>query len=122
MKKLFDELSYEVSKSTTKKYSTSFSLGIMALHSSIRQAIYAIYGYVRLGDEIVDSFHDYDKRALLTRFMEQTDQALDEGISLNPIMQSFQETVRRYGINRCLVDQFLKSMEMGFREIRSSKA
>lgn len=117
MKKLFDELSYEVSKSTTKKYSTSFSLGIMALHSSIRQAIYAIYGYVRLGDEIVDSFHDYDKRALLTRFMEQTDQALDEGISLNPIMQSFQETVRRYGIDRSLVNQFLRSMEMDLNQV-----
>jgi len=117
MKKLFDELAYEVSKSTTKKYSTSFSLGIMALHPSIRLAIYAIYGYVRLADEIVDSFHDYDKRTLLTRFMEQTVQALDEGISLNPIMQSFQETVHRYKIDRSLVDQFLKSMEMDLNQI-----
>lgn len=117
MKKLFDELAYEVSKSTTKKYSTSFSLGIMVLHPSIRQAIYAIYGYVRVADEIVDSFHDYDKRVLLTRFIEQTDQALEERISLNPIMQSFQETVHRYGINRCLVDQFLKSMEMDLNQV-----
>ncbi|GEM62345.1 phytoene synthase [Sphingobacterium faecium NBRC 15299] len=117
MKKLFDELSYEVSKSTTKKYSTSFSLGIMALHPSIRQAIYAIYGYVRLADEIVDSFHGYDKRLLLTRFIEQTDQAINERISLNPILQSFQETVHRYAIERSLVDQFLKSMEMDLHQL-----
>lgn len=117
MKKLFDELAYEVSKSTTKKYSTSFSLGIMALHPSIRRAIYAIYGYVRLADEIVDSFHDFDKRTLLTRFTEHTGQALNEGISLNPIMQSFQETVHRYAIDRCLIDQFLKSMEMDLNQI-----
>ncbi|QQD15543.1 phytoene/squalene synthase family protein [Sphingobacterium sp. UDSM-2020] len=117
MKKLFDELAYEVSESITKKYSTSFSLGIMVLHPSIRKAIYAIYGYVRLADEIVDSFHDYDKCTLLTRFMEQTDQALEEGISLNPIMQSFQETVHRYGIDRSLIEQFLKSMEMDLNQV-----
>lgn len=112
MKILFDQLSRQVSKAVTQKYSTSFSLGILALSPSIRPAIYAIYGYVRLADEIVDSFHQSNKKALLERFSEQTWQALDEGISLNPILHSFQETVNRYGIDRTLISQFLKSMEM----------
>lgn len=112
MKRLFDELSYQVSKATTQKYSTSFSLGIMALKAELRPAIYAIYGFVRLADEIVDSFHDYDKQALLQRFRSQTDEALEERISLNPILNSFQETVHKFGIGRDLIDQFLKSMEM----------
>lgn len=112
MKQRFDELSYTVSRETTRKYSTSFSLGIMALKATLRPAIYAIYGYVRLADEIVDSFHGYDKAVLLKRLQEQTAQALDEGISLNPILQAFQETVTRYGIERSLIDQFLSSMEM----------
>ncbi len=117
MKKLFDELSYDVSKITTKKYSTSFSLGILALSPSIRPAIYAIYGFVRLADEIVDSFHHYDKKELLDRFKAQTWQALDEGISLNPILQSFQETVHTYKIDRSLIEQFLHSMEMDLKKI-----
>ncbi len=112
MKKYFDELSYDISKRVTIKYSTSFSLGILALRPSIRPAIYAIYGFVRLADEIVDSFHDYNKQALLSRFKEQTTQALDEGISLNPILNSFQETVHQFKIDPALIDQFLKSMEM----------
>jgi|SRR5690554_2704020 len=117
MKKLFDELSYEVSKSTTKKYSTSFSLGILALSPSIRPAIYAIYGYVRLADEIVDSFHDYNKEALLERFKNETDLALEEGISLNPILQSFQETVLNYQIDRELIYRFLHSMKMDLQQV-----
>ena len=94
MKQLFDELSYSVSKITTQKYSTSFSLGILALKPSIRNAIYAIYGFVRLADEIVDSFHEYDKEKLLNRLKTETKNALEEKISLNPILQSFQETVQ----------------------------
>jgi len=117
MKKHFDELSYDVSKITTKKYSTSFSLGILALNPAIRPAIYAIYGFVRLADEIVDSFHNYDKKQLLDRFKEQTWQALNEGISLNPILQSFQETVNAYEIDRSLIEQFLHSMEMDLKNI-----
>lgn len=117
MKKLFDELSYEVSKSTTRKYSTSFSLGILALVPSIRSAIYAIYGYVRLADEIVDSFHDYDKPKLLNRFKNETHLALEEGISLNPILQSFQKTVKNYKIDHALIDQFLHSMEMDLQKV-----
>lgn len=117
MKKLFDELAYDVSKSTTKKYSTSFSLGILALSPNIRPAIYAIYGFVRLADEIVDSFHDYNKAELLQRFKDQTWQALEEKISLNPILQSFQETVHKYNINRRLIDLFLRSMEMDLKKM-----
>lgn len=117
MKQLFDELSYSVSKITTQKYSTSFSLGILALNPSIRSAIYAIYGYVRLADEIVDSFHDYDKEKLLKRLKIETENALQEGISLNPILQSFQETVSRYKIDKTLIDQFLHSMEMDLQKI-----
>ncbi|GGH00485.1 phytoene synthase [Parapedobacter pyrenivorans] len=117
MKKLYDELSHQVSKSTTEKYSTSFSLGILALHPSIRPAIYAIYGYVRLADEIVDSFHGFDRATLLRRFREQTHQALEEGISFNPIIQSFQQTVHSYGIDRKLISQFLKSMEMDLQPV-----
>ncbi len=115
MKNLFDELSYDVSKITTKKYSTSFSLGILALKPSIRPAIYAIYGYVRLADEIVDSFHDYNKEVLLERFKNETDLALEEGISLNPILQSFQDTVREYQIDKVLIHQFLHSMQMDLK-------
>jgi phytoene synthase len=112
MKKRFDELSYEVSKATTQKYSTSFSWGILALHPSIRDAIYAVYGYVRLADEIVDSFHNYNKAELLEQFKNQTAQALNEGISLNPILHAFQQTVHAYQIDRDLIRQFLHSMEM----------
>jgi len=117
MKQLFDELSYSVSKVVTKKYSTSFSLGILALKPSIRSAIYAIYGYVRLADEIVDSFHGYDKQKLLNRLKEETKNALQEGISLNPILQSFQETVNMYKIDKILIERFLHSMEMDLQKI-----
>ena len=117
MKKLFDDLSYSVSKITTKKYSTSFSLGILALKPAIRPAIYAIYGYVRLADEIVDSFHGYDKEKLLKRLRIQTEEALSEKISLNPILQSFQETVHKYAIDYALIEQFLHSMEMDLQQV-----
>lgn len=117
MKKLFDELSYKISKQTTQQYSTSFSLGILALSPKIRNSIYAIYGYVRLADEIVDSFHGFDRTTLLARFREQTNQALAEKISLNPILQCFQETIHRYDIDYQLIYQFLNSMEMDLQEI-----
>ncbi|RZJ44781.1 MAG: phytoene/squalene synthase family protein [Chryseobacterium sp.] len=117
MKKLFDDLSYKISKQTTKQYSTSFSLGILALSPKIRNSIYAIYGYVRLADEIVDSFHDFDRSTLLARFKEQTNQALEERISLNPILQCFQETIHRYEIDLKLIYQFLDSMEMDLQKI-----
>src|SRR5690554_3017232 len=117
MKQLFDELSYSVSKLTTQKYSTSFSLGILALKPSIRSAIYAIYGYVRLADEIVDSFHGFDKEKLLNRLKLETNNVLEEKIALNPILQSFQETVSKYKIDKSLIDKFLHSMEMDLQKI-----
>lgn len=122
MKQLFDELSYSVSKITTQKYSTSFSLGILALKPSIRNAIYAIYGFVRLADEIVDSFHEYEKEKLLNRLKVETQNALEEKISLNPILQSFQETVHKYEIDTVLIEQFLKSMEMDLQKIDYNSA
>ena len=117
MKRLFDELAYEVSKKTTEKYSTSFSLGILALKPRIRNSIYAIYGYVRLADEIVDSFHEYDRKRLLGRLYLDTNRALEERISLNPILQSFQETVHKYKIDVKLISQFLHSMEMDLNKV-----
>ncbi|GEJ43996.1 MULTISPECIES: phytoene/squalene synthase family protein [unclassified Chryseobacterium] len=122
MKKLFDDLSYDVSKYTTQKYSTSFSLGILALKPSIRPAIYAIYGYVRLADEIVDSFHGYDKEKLLKRLKTETYHALEDRISLNPILHSFQETVHQYKIDIRLINQFLHSMEMDLYKIEYNSA
>jgi phytoene synthase len=112
MKQRFDQLAFEISKKTTSKYSTSFSLGIWALQPRLRPAIYAIYGYVRLADEIVDSFDGFDQKTLLNRLKKETDLALSEGIALNPLLQSFQETVRHYQIDRTLIDQFMHSMEM----------
>ncbi|WP_426277926.1 phytoene/squalene synthase family protein [Chryseobacterium sp. S-02] len=117
MKKLFDDLSYKVSRETTRLYSTSFSLGIIALSPKLRNPIYAIYGYVRLADEIVDSFHTYDKQKLLSRYQQETFQALEDRISLNPILQSFQETVHKYKIDYSLIHRFLKSMEMDLQKI-----
>lgn len=122
MKKLFDELAYEVSRKTTEKYSTSFSLGILALKPNIRNSIYAIYGYVRLADEIVDSFQGYDRKRLLSRLHLETDCALEEGISLNPILQSFQETVHKYAIDRDLINQFLHSMSMDLKKLDYNSA
>lgn len=117
MKKLFDDLSYKISRETTRQYSTSFSLGIMALSPKIRNPIYAIYGYVRLADEIVDSFHDHDKQKLLSKYKEETFCGLEDKISLNPVLHSFQETVHQYKIDHALIHQFLKSMEMDLQKI-----
>ena len=112
MKQLFDEVSYKCSKITTKTYSTSFSFGILALHKSIRKSIYNIYGFVRFADEIVDSFHDYDKSKLFNKYKADAFLAIDDKISLNPILNSFQETVNAYSIDLSLINNFLDSMEM----------
>jgi len=112
MKEKFDQLSAECSKLTTKRYSTSFALGIRFLDKKLHDPIYAIYGFVRLADEIVDSFHNYDKQALLQQFKKETFEAIANGISLNPILNSFQQTVNTYGIDHTLIKQFLYSMEM----------
>lgn len=112
MKHLFDNLSHEMSTLTTKRYSTSFSLGISFLQKDLQQPIHAVYGFVRFADEIVDSFHDYDKAYLLADFKRQTYEAIEKGISLNPILNSFQWAVNKYNIPMELVETFLASMEM----------
>ena len=112
MKSLFDQVSIRCSRITTRAYSTSFSLGILCLNKQLRDPIYSIYGFVRFADEIVDTFHDYDKENLLTRFKAETYKAIEEGISLNPILHSFQATVNQYNIDRSSIDLFLRSMEM----------
>ena len=112
MKSIFDAVAIKTSKMTTRSYSTSFSLGILLLNESIRDAIYAIYGFVRFADEIVDTFHDYDKKELLENFKIDTYKAIDNQISLNPILHSFQWVVNKYDIDKELIDVFLKSMEM----------
>ena len=112
MKQLFDDVSQEMSKMTTKRYSTSFSLGIKFLHPQLHKPIYSIYGFVRFADEIVDSFHDFDKRMLLSNFKKDTYQAINDRISLNPILNSFQWVVNHYGISLDLIETFLNSMEM----------
>lgn len=116
MKSLFDKLSADCSKLTTEEYSTSFSLGIRLLNKKFHAPIYAIYGFVRFADEIVDSFHDYDKAALLAHFKEETYRAIEEKISLNPILNSFQKVYHDYHIEQELVDTFLDSMEMDLHQ------
>jgi 15-cis-phytoene synthase len=122
MKALYDNVSIRCSRLTTKAYSTSFSLGILCLEKELRDPIYAIYGFVRFADEIVDTFHDYDKQTLLNRFRDDTYKSIEEKISLNPILNSFQHTVNQFAIERELIDQFLKSMEMDLLEKDYSEA
>lgn len=109
---LYDKTSFECSKLITNKYSTSFSLGIKAFDKQFRYPIYAIYGFVRYADEIVDTFHEYDKLTLLSDFRKETFKAIQEKISLNPVIHSFQQVVNGYGIEMGLIDAFLRSMEM----------
>jgi phytoene/squalene synthetase len=112
MKSLFDTTSFKCSKLVTKNYSTSFSLAVYMLSPNIRGAIYSIYGFVRFADEIVDSFHDYDKEKLINDFEKEYYKAMEMGISLNPILNSFQHTVKQYNITDDLVHAFLKSMKL----------
>lgn len=117
MKELFDSVSYSCSKLVTKRYSTSFSLAVNMLAPSIRADIYNIYGFVRFADEIVDTFHDYKKKELLAQFESDYYDAKKNGISLNPILNSFQHTVQKYNINDHLVDAFLDSMKADLNQI-----
>ncbi|PKA96970.1 phytoene/squalene synthetase [Flavobacteriaceae bacterium MAR_2009_75] len=112
MKALFDNVSYQCSKAVTKSYSTSFSLATKMLSPTIRADIYNIYGFVRFADEIVDSFHDYDKEHLFDKFENDLKECLEHRISLNPILNSFQYTYHKYGISYDLVESFMKSMRM----------
>ena len=109
---LFHELSQQCSKATTEKYSTSFSSAIKLLHNDLRTPIYNIYGFVRFADEIVDTFHQYHKEELLVEFKKETFAAIERGISLNPILHSFQMTVKQYEISNELIAAFFGSMEM----------
>ena len=117
MKALYDNVSIETSKFTTKTYSTSFSLGIKFLNKEIQNPIYSIYGFVRVADEIVDSFHGYDKQTLLDDFRVDTFKAISQGISTNPILQSFQAVVNKYNVPHELIDTFLDSMEMDLQNL-----
>lgn len=110
MKELFDSISNESATLITKKYSTSFSIAVRLLAPDIRQAIYNIYGFVRVADEIVDSFEGYPKEELLNRFEEEYQYAIETGISTNPVINAFQKTVKEYNIEAKLVESFLKSM------------
>lgn len=109
---LYNKTCRECSSLITRRYSTSFSMGIRVFDERFRNPIYSVYGFVRFADEIVDTFHGFDKATLLNRFRQDTYTAIEEKISLNPVLQSFQEVVHKYGIEMELIDAFLDSMEM----------
>jgi len=111
MENLYHKTTFKLSKVITRTYSTSFSLGISVFAPAYRDAIYAVYGYVRLADEIVDSFHKHDKRELLNDFRNETHKAIASGISTNPVINAFQFTVNKYNIDMEYIDAFLTSME-----------
>ncbi len=123
MKELFDMISKKSSKITTLTYSTSFSMGIRVFNKRFHDPIYAIYGFVRFADEIVDSFHGFDKKKLLENFKRDTYEAIEDKISLNPILNNFQSAVNTYKIDRETIDTFLRSMEMDlYKETYDRKA
>lgn len=119
---LFHEVSQDCSRITTKKYSTSFSSAIKLVDIDLRSHIYNIYGFVRFADEIVDTFHQYDKADLLAEFKNAAFEAIDRSISLNPILNSFQLTVNTYQIDRKLIEAFFVSMEMDLNKSKYDKA
>lgn len=114
---IYESTSLACSKLITEQYSTSFTLGIKTLEKKLRLPIFAIYGFVRLADEIVDTFHDFDKKTLLERFKNDTYLAIEEKISLNPVLHSFQKVVNEYNIEHELIEAFLHSMEMDLKNI-----
>lgn len=122
MIKLFHQVSLECSRITTELYSTSFSSSIRLLHKDLRTPVFNIYGFVRFADEIVDTFHDFDKETLLAEFKTATYKAIDQKISLNPILHSFQLTVNEFKIDRQLIDAFLHSMEMDLGKKKYDKS
>jgi len=111
MMHLFHKVSQNCSQITTEEYSSSFSSAIRLLHRDLRKPIYNIYGFVRFADEIVDTFHDFDKKELLSQFKKETYDSIERGISLNPILNSFQLTVNKYAISNDLIESFFQSME-----------
>ena len=122
MKKIFDEISLKTSILTTKMYSTSFTLGIKTIDKNIQNEIYSIYGFVRFADEIVDTFHGFNKKKLLDKFKKDTHESIKNKISLNPILNSFQRVVNKYEIDIELVDCFLESMEMDLNKQEYNQA
>jgi phytoene synthase len=120
-KALFDKVCMKASRITARSYSTSFSFGIQCLERDLRNPIYAIYGFVRFADEIVDTFHDYNKAALFEHFKADTWRAIEDKISLNPILNSFQAAVHQYSIDHKLIEQFLHSMLMDLSETEYSQ-
>ena len=112
METLYTQTAFDCSELITKTYSTSFSLGIRTLNKRYHSSIYAIYGFVRYADEIVDTFHSHDKASLLARFKADTYKSIEEGISLNPVLHSFQAVVNQFKIDHDLIEAFLISMEM----------
>ncbi len=122
MKDIYNEVSYKCSKLVTNSYSTSFSLGVSLLHRDFVMPIHAIYGFVRFADEIVDTFHTSNKRELLDRFVKDTHDAINDKISLNPILHSFQDTVNKYNIDIELINTFLRSMEMDLDKNKYNQA
>ena len=119
---LYHTISKNASRNITRTYSTSFSFGITLLDKSIHDAIYSIYGFVRLADEIVDTFHDFPKQEMLLEFKNETYKALDRGISTNPVLHAFQMVVNEFNIHRSLIDKFLDSMEKDLKEITYSSS
>ena len=122
MMNLFHEVSQDCSRITTEKYSTSFSSAIKLLHKSLRAPVFNVYGFVRFADEIVDTFHGHDKAVLLEEFKQATYAAIDRGISLNPILHSFQITVNEYQIDKSLIEAFFHSMELDLVKHQYDKA
>lgn len=121
MIQLYENISFTTSRIITRRYSTSFSLGTMLFDPSVRRAIYSLYGFVRLADEIVDTFHAHDQQALLDEFRTETWHAIERGISLNPVLQSFQDCVNTYNIDHEHIRAFFRSMEMDLDKTRYSR-
>lgn len=122
MRSLYEKISIDTSKAITQKYSTSFSLGIRFLGKRFREPIYNLYGFVRVADEIVDTFHDSPQKEMLAEFRRDTDLAIERGISTNPVLHAFQKVVNEYHIDRELITTFLDSMEMDLSKIEYDKA
>ncbi|PKL81232.1 MAG: phytoene synthase [Ignavibacteriae bacterium HGW-Ignavibacteriae-4] len=121
MKDIYTEVCLKASKIVTTKYSTSFSIGIMLLDKKIRDHIYSIYGFVRLADEIVDTFHEHEQEYLLNKFEADTYEAIEHRISMNPVLHSFQRTVHEYNLDINHIDAFLESMRMDLKKINYDK-
>jgi 15-cis-phytoene synthase len=117
MDALFEKTTFDCSKIITENYSTSFALGIKTLDKKFHNPIYGIYGFVRFADEIVDTFHGFDKAELLAQFKEDTFTAIQKGISLNPVLHSFQYVVKKFNIGHDLINAFMYSMEMDLNDV-----